>query len=132
MIGKASNLKIVGTCRTGYENIDVDACTEKGIHVGNVPDYCAEEVSDHALALIMSCARKVARRDAQVRQGKFHIGQAEPIYRIAGKKFTFLGFGMIARCLYRKITGLAFSRIMVYDPFIDAETIERLREALLE
>ena len=116
--------KVISRYGVGMDTIDVDACTEKGIHVGNVPDYCAEEVSDHALALILACARKVARRDAQVRQGKFHIGQAEPIYRIAGKKFTFLGFGMIARCLYRKIVGLAFSRIMVYDPFIDAETIE--------
>jgi D-3-phosphoglycerate dehydrogenase len=73
----------------------------------------------------MACARKVARRDAQVRQGMWNIGKADPIYRIAGKTFAFLGFGMIARCLYRKIKGLNFEKVLVYDPFIDAETIKK-------
>ena len=120
------NCKIISRYGVGVDTVDVNACTENGIYVGNVPDYCAEEVSDHALALMLACARKVARRDAQVRQGMFHVGQAEPIHRIAGKKFTFLGFGQIARCLHRKIGGMNFARIMVYDPFVDAGIIEGL------
>ena len=126
VVNKLKHCKVISRYGVGIDNVDVDACTEKGICVTNVPDYCAEEVSDQALALTMACARKVARRDAQVRQGKFHIGQADPIYRIAGKKFTFLGFGRTARCLHRKIVGLAFSRVMVYDPFLDAETVREL------
>jgi len=125
VIEKLEKCKVISRYGVGYDNVDVDACTKKGIQLANVTDYCAEEVSDQALALLMACARKVARRDAQIREGKWNIGKADPIYRIAGKTFAFLGFGMIAKCLYRKIKGLNFKKILVYDPFIDAETIEK-------
>jgi len=123
VIEKLERCKVIARYGVGYDNVDVAACTKKGIYATNVTDYCAEEVSDQALALIMACARKVARRDAQVRAGKWNIGNADPIYRMAGKTFAFLGFGMIARCLHRKIKGFNFSKVLVYDPFVDAETI---------
>ena len=126
VIEKLEKCKIISRYGVGYDNVDVAACTKKGIYLANVPDYCAEEVSDQALALMMACARKVARRDAQVREGQWNIGKADPIYRIAGKTFTFLGFGMIGRTLYRKIQGFNFARILIYDPFIDAETIKSM------
>ena len=115
--------KVISRYGVGYDNVDVEACTKEGIYVANVPDYCFEEVSDHALALLMSCARKTARRDAQVRKGMWNIGKADPIYRIKGKCFAFLGFGAIAKCLLRKIKGLEFSRVLVYDPFVSSKII---------
>jgi D-3-phosphoglycerate dehydrogenase len=126
VIEQLTNCKIISRYGVGYDNVDVAACTKKRIYLTNVPDYCAEEVSDQALALLMACARKIARRDAQVRAGKWNIGKSDPIYRIAGKTISLLGFGTIARCMFRKIKGLAFSRIMVYDPFIDGETIKSM------
>jgi D-3-phosphoglycerate dehydrogenase / 2-oxoglutarate reductase len=126
VIGQLKRCKVIARYGVGYDNVDVDACTKKGIYLANVPDYCEEEVSDQALALLLACARKIARRDAQVRAGQWNIGKKDPIYRIAGKTFAFLGFGMIARCLMRKIKGLGFSRILVYDPFVDAGTIGAL------
>lgn len=126
VIKELTKCKVIARYGVGYDNVDVTACTQKGIYLTNVPDYCAEEVSDHALALLMACARKVARRDAQVRAGQWNIGKADPIYRISGKTFTFLGFGIIGRCLHRKIKGFNFSRILVYDPYVDAETISSL------
>ena len=126
VIEQLQKCKIISRYGVGYDNVDVAACTKKGIYLANVPDYCAEEVSDQALALLMACARKVARRDAQVRAGQWNIGKADPIYRIAGKTFSFLGFGIIGRCLYRKIKGFGFSRILIYDPFIDAATIKSM------
>lgn len=125
VIDKLGKCKIISRYGVGYDNVDVNACTKKGIYVTNVPDYCAEEVSDQALALLMGCVRKIARRDAQVRSGKWNIGASDPIYRMAGKVFTFLGFGMIARCLYRKIKGLGFSKILVYDPYLDEAAIKQ-------
>lgn len=124
VVDKLEKCKVIARYGVGYDNVDVSACTAKGIYVTNVTDYCAEEVSDHALALLMACVRKVARRDAQVRAGKWNIGSADPIYRMAGKTFTFLGYGMIARTLHRKIKGFNFSRILVYDPYVDAEVIK--------
>ena len=116
--------KIISRYGVGYDNVDVAACTAKGILVANVTDYCSEEVSDHALALLLACARKVARRDAQVRAGMWNIKSEDPVYRMAGKVFTLLGYGAIARALHRKIAGFNFSRILVYDPYVDKETIE--------
>jgi len=124
VIEKLNKCKIISRYGVGYDNVDAKACTKKGIYLSNVPDYCAEEVSDQALALLMCCARKVARRDAQVRKGMWNIGSSDPIYRIAGKTFAFMGFGMIGKCLYRKIKGLNFSKIMIFDPYLDENTIK--------
>lgn len=124
VVENLQNCKVISRYGVGYDNVDVSACTAKGIYVTNVTDYCTEEVSDHALALLMACARKVARRDVQVRAGKWNITSEDPIYRMAGKVFTLLGYGAIARTLHRKIAGFNFSRILVYDPYVDKETIE--------
>jgi D-3-phosphoglycerate dehydrogenase / 2-oxoglutarate reductase len=123
VINSLEKCRVIARYGVGYDNVDVAACTKKGIYVTNVPDYCAEEVSDHAFALLMACARKIARRDKQVREGQWNIGKADPIHRIAGKTITLLGFGMIARSLFRKIKGYGFSRILVFDPFVDENLI---------
>jgi D-3-phosphoglycerate dehydrogenase len=112
--------RVIARYGVGYDNVDVKTCTQKGIYVTNVTDYCAEEVSDHALALLLGCIRKIARRDAQVRKGKWNVGSADPIQRIAGKTFALLGYGLIARCLHRKLKGLNPGRVLVYDPFLEA------------
>lgn len=124
VIQELEKCKVIARYGVGYDNVDVEACTRKGIYVANVPDYCAEDVSDHALALLLGCIRKIARRDAQVRRGQWNICKTDPVYRIAGKTFAFLGYGMIARCLHRKISGLNLGGILVYDPFLDAEFVK--------
>jgi len=55
----------------GFESIDVAAATELGIMVANVPDFCLEEVSDHTMALILACTRKIIILDNATRSGKF-------------------------------------------------------------
>ena len=123
VVNSLEKCRVISRYGVGYDNVAVEACTAKGIQVANVTDYCPEEVSDQALGLMMACARKIARRDAQVRAGMWNIGQKDPIYRIAGKTFTFLGFGMIAKTLLRKIKGFNFSEILVFDPFLSAGVI---------
>lgn len=123
VIEKLEKCKVISRYGVGYDNVDVAACTKKGIWLANVTDYCMEDVSDHALALLMSCARKTARRDAQVRKGMWNIGASDPIYRLTGKTFAFLGFGKIARCLLRKIKGFNFAEILVYDPYLTEEQV---------
>jgi D-3-phosphoglycerate dehydrogenase / 2-oxoglutarate reductase len=123
VIAKLDKCRIIARYGVGFDNIDVSASTRKGVYVANVPDASFEEVSDQALALMMACIRKVARRDAQVRQGKWNIGKSDPVYRMVGKTFTLLGFGVIARSLYRKIAGFNFSQILVFDPFVDEAVI---------
>ena len=119
VISQLEKCKIISRYGVGYDNVAVEACTNKGICVANVADFCAEEVSSQALGLLLACARKIARRDVQVRKGMWNICRDDPIYRIAGKTFVFLGFGIIARCLHRKIQGFNFKEILIFDPFID-------------
>jgi D-3-phosphoglycerate dehydrogenase len=113
-------------CRygVGYDNVDADALKEKGIFLANVPDYCQEDVSDHALALIMDCVRKISRKDRAVRKGQWNLTGVQAVYRMTGKVFGFLGYGGIARCLHRKIDGFNFEKVLIYDPFIKKDSVE--------
>lgn len=113
------NCKIINRYGVGYDNVDVEACTAKGILVTNVPDYCALDVSDHALALLMTCLRSTALRDRLVRQGQWNIQRTS--FRLAGKVLGVLGFGRIARALVKKCAGFGFAQVLVYDPYVTAE-----------
>lgn len=124
--------KVISRYGVGYDNVDVAACTKQGIQVANVPDYCEEDVSDHALALLFACLRDVPRRDRLIRQGQWNIQRVS--FRLRGKVLGVLGFGRIARALVRKCAGFQFSEILVYDPYVSEETCVALgaRKAALE
>ncbi|MCA1808479.1 MAG: C-terminal binding protein [Kiritimatiellia bacterium] len=116
--------RVISRYGVGYDNVDIKAATACGIWVANVPDYCGEDVSDQAFALFMSCVRKVPQRDRDVRAGIWDIKRGAPQWRIRGKTFVFCGFGQIARIMHRKLAGFELGRMLVYDPFLDAETIQ--------
>ena len=126
VIAALTHCRIISRYGVGYDNVDVKAATARGIWVANVPDYCGEDVSDQALALLMSCVRKVALRDRQVRAGVWSIQSAGPEWRLQGKTFVFFGFGQIARILHRKLGGFQLKRFLVYDPFLDEAAIRAL------
>ena len=123
-INALTNCKIINRYGVGYDNVDVAACTNKGIQVTNVPDYCAEDVSDHALALMMTCLRHTALRDRKVRQGEWNIRGTS--FRLSGKVLGVLGFGRIARALVKKCSGFGFSKVLVYDPYVPAEVVAEM------
>ena len=109
--------KVVVRYGVGYDNVDVEACTEKGIYVANVPDYCADDVSDMALSLLLACQRQIALRDRKLREGKWNMNFPHT-YRIRGKVLSVLGFGRISRALVRKVSGFGLKTILVNDPYI--------------
>lgn len=111
--------RVINRYGVGYDNVDVEACTARGIQVTNVPDYCAEDVSDHALALMMTCLRHTALRDRLVRQGEWNIQRTS--FRLRGKVLGVLGFGRIARALVHKCSSLGFSQVLAYDPYVPAQ-----------
>ena len=115
--------RVISRYGVGVDNIDLEAAAECGIMVTNVPDYCVEEVSDQAVALLLACARRIASRDADVRAGKWDIGAKEPLYRIAGKVLGLVGYGKIAQVTHRKLRGFNFSRTLVCDPYVDGATV---------
>jgi len=123
VINALQKCKVISRYGVGYDSVDVDAATARKIWVANVPGYCAEDVSDQALALWLSCVRKVAQRDRQVRAGVWAVDSTSPHYRIKGKTFVLCGYGAIARTLHRKISVLGLARVLVYDPYVDEAAI---------
>ncbi len=131
VVDNMQRCKVIARYGVGVDNVDVEACTKKGICVANVPDYCWEEVSDQALALLLACARKVVSHDRRTRKGEWDIGSRDPIHRIAGKTLGLLGLGHIARVVVRKAKGFSL-RMIAYDPFVSKEMADQLGVELVD
>jgi D-3-phosphoglycerate dehydrogenase len=99
------------------DNINVEAATERGIIVANVPDYCVDEVSTHAMALILACARKVPYLSTTVKNGNWDFTVGKPLFRSQGRVLGLFGLGRIGRAVARKATGFNF-KIIAYDLYI--------------
>ena len=119
----ATRCQVVGRYGVGLDNIDVTHSTSAGIVVTNVPDYCQEEVSDQAMALLLSCARKVTFYDRAIKAGNYDLQAGVPLYRIAGKTLGIVGFGKNGRTLYRKAKGFALN-VITYDPYLTEKMLE--------
>ena len=117
VIDAMQKARIIARYGVGVDNIDLEAAARRGLWVTNVPDYCVEEVSDHALALILALARKVVFLDRRVRQGQWDYRDLTPIPRLAGKTLGLVGFGRIARATGRKARAFGM-RILAYDPYV--------------
>ena len=101
-IAAAGALRIVARLGVGLDNIAVDAATARGAWVTNVPDYCVEEVSDHALALLLAWTRGIASFDAAVKSGRWDPATAR-LRRLATLTVGLVGHGRIGRRLTDKL-----------------------------
>ncbi len=131
VIEQMARCKVIARYGIGVDNVDVEAATRKGIVVANVPGYCLEEVSDQALALMLSAWRKVVSHDKAVRKGAWDISFRDPVYRLKGRTLGLLGLGSIARRLVEKVTGFGF-RIIAHDPYVSAEVADELGVELVD
>ena len=137
VIGSLDRCRVIARYGIGVDTIDLAAATARGILVTNVPDYCIDEVSDHALALILSLTRRVARLDRSVRAASWDVAVASPMHRLRGRKLGLVGFGRIARALAVKAAAVGFV-VLAADPYIDDDVIRaagvqpRHLDALLE
>lgn len=120
VIESLENAKVISRYGVGVNTIDLDAANEKGITVANVPDYGMEEVSNHALALLLSWARKVTLLNNEVKKGNWDFKACVPIHRFNNQTVGVLGFGRIPRRFIEKVKPLGF-KLAAYDPFVSAE-----------
>ncbi|WP_034261747.1 C-terminal binding protein [Bacillus sp. J33] len=120
VIESLDNAKVISRYGVGVNTIDLDAANEKGITVANVPDYGMEEVSNHALALLLSWARKVTLLNNEVKRGNWDFKACVPIHRFNSQTVGVLGFGRIPRRFIEKVKPLGF-KAAAYDPFVSAE-----------
>lgn len=103
----------------GVDTIDLAAATERGVVVANVPDYCMEEVSDHALAMGLALWRGVVLYDRAIRGGTWNATMKTPMTRLRGKVAGVIGLGRIGACFAQKIAGVGMT-VIGYDPYLAA------------
>ncbi len=106
--GLAPRLRVVSRTGTGVDNIDVQAATELGVAVCNVPGYGTEVVSDHAIALALACLRRINEQDADMRRGVWDYARTRPLGQVRGRRFGVVGMGAIGTATARKAAGLGF------------------------
>ncbi len=121
VIERAARCRVIARYGIGVDNVDLQAAAARGIVVTNVPDYCIEEVSDHALALVLACARRVVHLDRLVHTGRWDPKDARPIRRLQGQVLGLVGFGKIPRRVAAKAAGVGLISV-TFDPFVDAAT----------
>lgn len=125
VINNMTKCKVISRYGIGVDTIDLKAARSKGIHVCNVPDYCIDEVSDHSLALILSLGRKIVKLSNSVKEGVWDaIGVSKPVFNFKNQVLGLIGFGKIPQNLYYKVKNI-FKDILVYDPYIPREVIEK-------
>lgn len=118
VIAALPKCRIIAKYAVGVDNIDVAAATAAGIVVANAADYCTEEVSDHAVALLLASARKVMSMDRFVRRGEWGgFTKANPLRRVSQLTLGLVGLGRIARATARKMAGFQV-KILAADPYV--------------
>lgn len=118
MVESLPNCKQIIRYGHGYDTVDVDACTEAGIIVTNIAGSTSEEVSNHALALMLACARELKRLDLATTQGRWgEVYSREICSRIFGETVGVVGFGWIGRAFARKCKALGMN-VLVHDPYV--------------
>lgn len=123
LIQQLRRCRIIARFGIGVDNVDVPAATRAGIVVTNVPDYCIDEVSDHALALLLALARRLFPADRSVRAGTWSVRVVTPIHRLRGRVLGLVGFGKIARALAQKARALGLE-VLAFDPYLSPEFVE--------
>ena len=118
VIDEMENCKIIVAASVGFDHIDLNAAGRKGIYVSNVPGYCAEEVADHTIGLLLDVTRKILILNKITKSGKWDDWEAaEPVYRLRERTLGIIGLGRIgtAVALRAKAFGL---NVIAFDPYI--------------
>lgn len=99
-------LRVVATATVGFDHIDVDAADERGIAVVSVPDYCTQEVADHAIALLYALLRGVVTLDGAVRSGAWDAKGAGRLRTLAELRVGIVGLGRIGNAVATRLLAL--------------------------
>ena len=125
MIAGMPKVRIISRFGIGVDNVDLDAATARGIVVTKVPDYCIDEVSDHAMALLLAVVRKIPMISAKVHAGEWKMPDVVPIARLRGSTLGLMGFGRIPQLMVPKAQSFGI-KVVAYDPFVPKDVFQKL------
>lgn len=119
--------RVIGIVESGvgYDNIDVEAATERGIMVCSVPNFITCEVTDHAVALVLALTRKLDQIIPSTRAGEWAWRKFRPVQGLDGKTAGIIGFGNIGRQVAKRLRAFEME-VIAYDPYVSAQAIGRL------
>jgi D-3-phosphoglycerate dehydrogenase / 2-oxoglutarate reductase len=120
------DLRIIGVCRAGLENVNTEEATKRGILVFNVKGRNAEAVSDFAVGMMLAEARNIARAHYAIKNGQWRktFSNSDTVPQLNEKTVGIIGFGFIGQLVARKLSGFN-TRILAYDPYMDAEAARK-------
>jgi glyoxylate reductase len=126
VLGQATRLRVVANVAAGYDNIDVPACTRRGIVVTNTPGVVTEITADTAFALLLSAARRVTELDRYVREGRWRHWEWGAMWgaEVNGKTLGLYGFGQIGQAMARRAQGFSM-RVLYHMRHRAPQTLEK-------
>ncbi len=124
MIRQMTKCRVISRFGIGVDNVDIPVATEKGIVVTKVPDYCIDEVSDHAMALLLSAVRKIPMGTDQVHAGTWKMPNFVPIHRLRGSVLGLAGFGRIPQLVAPKAQAFGM-KVIAFDPYLPKEVFDK-------
>jgi len=128
MMDAGENLKVISNYAVGYNNIDVEAATERGIYVTNTPGILTETTADCAFALLMAVARRIAEADRHVRSGGWVHAWGPRMFigsDVHGKTLGIIGMGRIGTAMAKRARGFEM-RVIYHDPYRRRDLEEEL------
>jgi D-3-phosphoglycerate dehydrogenase len=124
LIEAAMNLKVIGRAGVGFENVDVDAASKRGIVVMNTPGGNNVTTGEHTISLMMALARHIPQAVASLKGGKWERNKFVGT-ELCNKTVGVIGLGNVGRIVSERAAGLRM-KVVGYDPFIPAEAIARM------
>ena len=126
IIESLESCRVIALGSVGADGVDVNAATERGIPVTNVPDVFIEEVADHTMMLILAAFRRLTTMDKLVREGRWKEGR--PLLsehpRLMGQTLGLISFGHVARATAMRAKPFGL-RMIAYDPYIEELTMSQ-------
>jgi D-3-phosphoglycerate dehydrogenase / 2-oxoglutarate reductase len=127
-IAAMERCRIIVRYGIGLDTVDIRAATERGIMVANVPDYCLDEVSDHAFALLLMLSRQMISAMSLAKEDRWGIPKMPPVQRLRGQTCGLLGCGRIGSLLAGKVAAVGLT-VIIHDPYLSES---RTREMCAE
>lgn len=121
VINSLEKCKIIAKYATGIDSIDIPAATRRGIYFTNVHEYCSDEVSVHAMALLLYLERRIGEFGRFTAQGNWYR-MGKPVHSLRESVVGIISFGRIARQLIDKLKPFC-DEIWVYDAFVPDQAI---------
>jgi D-3-phosphoglycerate dehydrogenase len=123
LLDRAERLKVVSRHGVGYDNIDVEALTRRGIPLAIAADANATAVAEHTLYFMLSLAKQGLRYDRATRESGWAVRNSLAAVDLLGRRVLVMGFGRIGREVAKRCAAFGMA-VMVYDPYVQANVIE--------